>query len=309
MKTIQELISKTESVLSSADREAPRLVVACAENDAVMEAVSKAREFGLKKIILVGSQEKIEKIARGQKIDLHQFEVIHEADKVRSAAKAVSLIKDDKADMIMKGFVESAVFLKAVLNKDMGINLGSIISHVSVIESPHYHKLMLLSDGAIIIAPDINDKKAIIKNAVNLARNIGIETPKAALLAAIEMVNPEKMPCTVDAAVLTQMNRRGEFPGCVIDGPLAFDNVVSAHSIKVKKINSPVAGDADILIVPSIETGNILYKALMYMGGAKSAGLVVGTRVPVILTSRADSPETKFASIALGILSWYNGAC
>ncbi len=309
MKTIQELISKAESVLSLTDREAPRLVVVCAEDDAVMEAVSKARNLGLRKSILVGDQEKIEKIARGQNIDLHQFEVIHEADKVQAAAKAVSLVKDNEADMIMKGLVESAVFLKAVLKKDMGINLGNIISHVSVIESPRYHKLMLLSDGAIIIAPNINDKKAIIKNAVDLAHSMGIETPKTALLAAIEMVNPEKMPCTVDAAVLTLMNRRGEFPGCVIDGPLAFDNVVSENSIKVKKIDSPVAGDADILIVPSIETGNILYKALMYMGSAKSAGLVVGTRVPVILTSRADSPETKFASIALGILSWCNCAC
>jgi phosphate butyryltransferase len=195
------------------------------------------------------------------------------------------------------------------LKKDMGINLGKTISHVSVLELPNYHKLMLLSDGAIIIAPALNDKAAIIKNAVELACSVGIKTPKVALLAAIETVNPEKMPCTADAAILTQMNRRGEFPNCIIDGPLAFDNAINENSIKVKKIESPVAGDADILIVPSIEVGNILYKSLVYMGNAKSAGLVLGTRVPVILTSRADNADTKLASIALGILSWDKGAC
>jgi phosphate butyryltransferase len=206
----------------------------------------------------------------------------------------------------MKGLVESAIFLKAVLKKEMGINLGKIISHTSVLELPNYHKLLFLTDGAIIISPSLNDKKAIIQNAVKLACSIGIETPKVALLAAIEMINPEKMPCTTDAAILTQMKHRGEFSNCIIDGPLAFDNVVNENSIKVKKIESLVAGDADIVIVPSIEVGNVLYKSLVYMGNARSAGIVVGTRVPVILTSRADNPDTKLASIALGVLSWYN---
>jgi phosphate butyryltransferase len=309
MKTIHELISKVGDTLHSAKYKTPRLVVASAEDEAVIEAVSKARDLGLDKIILIGDQVEMEKIAHRQNINLNQFEIIHEKETTFAAAKAVSFIKDDKADMVMKGLVESAVFLRAVLKRDMGINLGKTISHVSVLEVPNYHKLMMLTDGAIIIAPSLNDKKAIVTNAVNLAHSMGIEVPKVALLAAIETVNPEKMPCTADAAILTQMNRRGEFLDCVIDGPLAFDNVVSENSIKVKKIDSPVAGDADILIVPSIEVGNILYKSLVYMGNAKSAGLVLGTRVPVILTSRADSPETKLASIALGILSWCKGDC
>jgi phosphate butyryltransferase len=283
--------------------------VASAEDDAVLEAVSNAKAMGLQKIILIGDQDKMKKIARQQNIDLHQFEVIHEKNKTSAAEQAVLLIKDGHADMIMKGLVESAIFLKAVLKKDMGINLGKTISHISVIESPHYDKLMFLSDGAIIIAPTLNDKKAIITNAVELACSIGIKMPKVALLAAIEMINPDKMPCTTDAAILTQMNRRGEFSNCIIDGPLAFDNAINENSVKVKKIDSPVAGDADILIVPSIEVGNILYKSLVYMGNVKSAGLVVGTRIPVILTSRADNPDTKLASIALGILSWHKGGC
>ncbi len=309
MKTIQELILKAESTLTSKNHERPRLVIASAENEAVLEAVSKAKNLGLQKIILIGNQDEMEKIAYRHNINLSQFEVIHEENKVLAAEQAVLLIKDGHADMVMKGLVESAIFLKAVFKKDMGINLGKTISHVSVVESPNYHKLIFLTDGAIIIAPALNDKKAIIQNAVKLACSIGIKKPKVALLAAIEMVNPEKMPCTADAAMLTQMNRRGEFANCIIDGPLAFDNAVDANSIKVKKINSPVAGDADILVVPSIETGNILYKSLVYMGNAKSAGLVIGTRVPVILTSRADNAETKLASIALGILSWYNRPC
>ncbi len=306
MKTIQELIARAGSKLTSPTQENPHLVVVCAQDDAVMEAASKAQHLGLKQITLVGDQYEIERIARHQNIKLDRFQVIHEKDKTKAALEAVSLVRDGKANMVMKGLVESAVFLKAVLKKDMGINLGKLISHVCILESPYYHKLMLLSDGAIIIAPTLNDKKAIIENAVDLACSMGIEMPKVALLAALEMVNPEKMPCTADAAILTQMNRRGEFANCIIDGPLAFDNVISENSIKVKQINSPVAGDADIMIAPSIEAGNILYKALVNMGNAKCAGLVVGTRVPVILTSRADNAETKLASIALGILSWYN---
>ena len=253
----------------------------------------------------MGDQEKIERIARERKIDTASFTVINEKDKTLAALKAVSLVRDNGADLVMKGLVESAVFLRAVLKKDMGINQGRLVSHVSILESPNYHKLMLLTDGAINIAPNLTDKKAIIENAVDLARSIGIGMPKVALLAALEMVNPERMPCTADAAILTQMNRRGEFPGCVVDGPLAFDNVVSENSVKVKNINSPVAGDADVLIAPTIEVGNTLYKALVNLGNAKCAGLVTGTRVPVILTSRADSAETKQASIALGILAWY----
>jgi phosphate butyryltransferase len=309
MKTIQELILKARDTINSVDQKLPRLVIASAEDEAVLEAASKAKKLGLEKIMLIGDQDEISKIAQRQSINLNQFEVIHEKDKTLAAAKAVSLVKDNQADMVMKGLVESAIFLKAVLKKDMGINLGKTISHVSVLEIPNYHKLLLLTDGAIIIAPNLNDKISIINNAVNLACSMGIKRPKAALLAAIEMVNPEKMPCTADAAILTQMNRRGEFANCIIDGPLAFDNVVNENSIKIKKIDSPVAGNADIVIVPSIEVGNILYKSLVYMGNAKSAGLVLGTRVPVILTSRADNPETKLASIALGILSWYKKGC
>jgi phosphate butyryltransferase len=232
------------------------------------------------------------------------MEIIHEDNKTAAAITAVGLVRDGRADLVMKGLVESAVFLRGVLRKDMGLNRGNLISHVGVIESPFYHKLLLLSDGALNIAPGLAEKIGIIENAAALARCLGIERPKIALLAALEQVNPEKMPCTADAAILTQMNRRGRMQGCVLDGPLALDNALSAGSARIKNIESPVAGDADILIVPSIEAGNMLYKSLMYLGKAKSAGLILGTRTPVILTSRADSAETKRASIALAVAAW-----
>jgi phosphate butyryltransferase len=173
-----------------------------------------------------------------------------------------------------------------------------------LIEAPGYHKLFIASDCALNIAPNLAEKEAILKNAVELARSLGIETPKVAILGAVETVDPERMPCTVDAAILTQMQRRGQISGCIVDGPLALDNAVSSSSANTKSIDSPVAGDADILLVPNIEAGNILYKSITSLCGGKTAGLILGTRTPVILTSRADSAETKTASIALAILAW-----
>jgi phosphate butyryltransferase len=203
----------------------------------------------------------------------------------------------------MKGLLDTSVILKAALNKETGINAGRLASHVAVMECARYHKLFLVTDAAINIAPDVPAKLDIIANAVQVAKALGVETPKVALLAAVEKVNFEKMPCTADAAIITQMNRRGQLKGCLVDGPLALDNAVSAESARIKKIASEVAGDADVLVTPDIEAGNVLYKSLLDLGGAKGAGLVMGAAKPIVLTSRADTAETKLASIALASLA------
>jgi phosphate butyryltransferase len=304
MKTIAQIIEAAQGALRDSGKSPPRIAAAVAQDEAVLTSLAEARRLGLAEGILVGDRPAIEGIAGERGIDLSSMEIIHEDNKTAAAITAVALVRDGRADLVMKGLVESAVFLRGVLRKDMGLNRGNLISHVGVIESPSYHKLLLLSDGALNIAPGLAEKIGIIENAAGLAHGLGIEKPKIALLAALEQVNPEKMPCTADAAILTQMNRRGRMAGCVLDGPLALDNALSAGSARIKNIESPVAGDADILIVPSIEAGNMLYKSLMYLGGAKSAGLILGTRAPVILTSRADSAETKRASIALAVTAW-----
>jgi phosphate butyryltransferase len=301
MKTIAEITAAAREALEG--RTVPRIVVAVAEDASVLAGLSEALKGGLAGGILLGSREAIERTAREQGIDISGMEIIDERDKAAAAFKAMELVRDNKAELAMKGHVESAVFLRAVLRKELGLNTGKLISHVGVVESPFYHKLLLLSDGALNIAPGLTEKIGIIENAAALARCLGIETPKLALLAALEKANP-RMPCTVEAAEITRMNREGHIPGCIVDGPLALDNALSADSVRIKGIESPVAGDADILIVPSIEAGNILYKALMYLGNAKSAGVVMGTRSPLILTSRAADAETRLASIALAVLAW-----
>jgi phosphate butyryltransferase len=306
MKTIAEIAEAAREALGN--RAAPRIAAVAADDGPVLAGLSEARKGGLAKGILLGSRAGIEKTARDQGIDISGMEIIDESDKAAAAFKAMELVRDNKAELAMKGHVESAVFLRAALKKELGLNTGKLISHVGVVESPFYHKLLFLSDGALNIAPSLTVKIGIIENAAALARCLGIETPKTALLAALEKVNP-RMPGTVEAAEITRMNREGKIPGCVVDGPLALDNALSAGSARIKGIESPVAGDADILIVPSIEAGNILYKALMYLGNAKSAGVVMGTRSPLILTSRAADAETRLASIALAVLAWIKLGC
>jgi len=297
MKTIEELIAKAKA----AGRR--RVVVAAAQERSVLEAVHAAWKHGLAEPILVGDLAAIDSLAAELGIDLSAFERHEAADFASAAAKSVAILRSGGADVLMKGLIDTSVLLKAVLNKETGINSGRLTSHVAVIESPHYHKLFVITDAAINIAPDLDGKLDIIANAVIASRALGVQKPKVALLAAVEKVNAAKMPCTVDAAILSTMNRRGQIKDCLVDGPLALDNAVSAESARIKKIDSPVAGDADILVVPDIEAGNILYKSLMDLGGAKGAAVVMGAAKPIVLTSRADPAETKLASIALAALA------
>lgn len=297
MKTIAEL----EDAAARSGRK--RIALAAAQDEAALSALAQAWERGLAEPILVGDLVAIDAIAARLEIDISRFERRPAASVAAAAAEAVRLVRDGEADVLMKGHVDSSVLLKAALNKESGINAGTLVSHVAAIETLSYPKLLFATDGGINIAPDLSAKLAIIANAIRAAQALGVMTPKVALLAAIEKVNYEKMPCTVDAAIIAQMARRGQLSGCVLDGPLALDNAVSAESARVKGIASEVAGDADILVVPDIEAGNILYKALVDLGGAKAAGIVMGAAAPIVLTSRADSAQTKLASIAFAAMA------
>ncbi|MBN1520492.1 MAG: bifunctional enoyl-CoA hydratase/phosphate acetyltransferase [Spirochaetales bacterium] len=297
MKTVTDIIEAARK----AGRK--RVAVAAAHEESALEAVIDAAAHGLIEPILVGDAAEIRRMAAGMKADISAWRIIDEKDYAKSAAQAVALVRSGEADMLMKGVLDTSILLKAALNKEAGLNAGRLTSHVAVMEVPTYHKLLVVTDAAINIAPDLPGKLDIIANAVAVAKAIGVDNPKVALLAAVEKVNWDKMPCTADAAVITQMNRRGQIKGCVIDGPLALDNAISAESARIKKIVSEVAGDADVLVAPDIEAGNILYKCLLDLGQAKGAGIVVGAAKPIVLTSRADSAETKLASIALAALA------
>ncbi|HTX73395.1 MAG TPA: bifunctional enoyl-CoA hydratase/phosphate acetyltransferase [Rectinemataceae bacterium] len=280
-----------------------RIAVAAAQEASALEAAVDAWKNGIAEPVLVGDLAAMDELASQLGFDLTQFSRYEERDIARAAAKAVELVRSGAADMLMKGILDTSVLLKAVLNKESGLNAGRLVTHVAVMEVPTYHKLLIITDAAITIAPDIPAKLDIIANAVQVAGALGVQKPKVALLAAVEKVNWEKMPCTADAAILTQMNRRGQLKGCIVDGPLALDNAISAESAAVKKIVSEVAGDADILVAPDIEAGNILYKCLLDLGQAKGAGIVMGAAKPIVLTSRSDSADTKLASIALAALA------
>lgn len=304
---MQSDISKLEHLYAHATAGKQAVVsVACAEDAHVLEAVGEAAGRKIAGFILVGDSEKIRAQAQQCGVDIAGFEIVHEPEAEEACRKAVSFVAAGKARALMKGLVDTSVIMKAILEKDAGMRTGQKLSHVSVFETPTYHKLLFVTDAAINIAPDIDAKKEIIQNAVAAVRNLGLPKPKIALLAAKEKADP-KMPVTEEYARLVAMHKNGEIPGCtvqdcIIDGPLALDNAVSKESAQIKGIESPVAGDADILVCPNIESGNILYKSLAFLGGAQNGGVVVGAASPVILTSRADSAQSKLISIALGIL-------
>lgn len=284
-----------------------KVAVAAAQESSVLEAVHDAWKAGIAQPILVGDPEAMKAAAAeafdGKGVDISGFETVPVKNLQAAAAKAVELVREGAAGLLMKGIIDTSLLLKAALNKESGINAGRLASHVAVMEVPSYHKLLLVTDAAINIAPDIAAFTDIINSAVSVARAIGVDRPKVAILAAVEKVNPDKMPCTVTASILSQMNRRGQIKNCVVDGPLALDNAISRESARIKKIYSEVAGDADILVTPDIEAGNILYKCLLDLAGAKGAGIVMGASKPIVLTSRADTARTKLASIALAVLT------
>lgn len=275
-----------------------RIIVAAAEDDHVLSAIHEAVKENIVTPTLVGNTAEINKIAKELGFDVSGIEIIEEPNKVAACKRAVSMIHDGKADIIMKGLVSTADFLRAVLNKETGLRKGGLLSHVGFFDPTAYHKVVALTDAAQNVAPTLEEKIGIIKNTVDLFHHLGVEDPKIALLAAVEVVNP-KMQATLDAAAIVQMNRRGQIKGCTIDGPLAFDNAVSAEAAEHKGVKSEVCGNADMLFVPNIEVGNVLYKSFTYFGGASVAAMILGAAVPIVLTSRADSNRSKLLSIGL----------
>jgi len=274
-----------------------RVAVAAAEDTEVIAALYAAQSAGIAEAILVGDAEKIRSLAAEAHIVLDNMEIMDVPDKVLAAKAAVSLVRDGRAQMLMKGLIGTADILRAVLDKEQGLRSGRALSHVAIIEVPTYHKLLFMSDGGQNIAPDLLQKAEILQNAVDIARALGVDRPKVAALAAVEVVNP-KMQATVDAYELQLMAERGELTNCLVHGPLALDGALSAEAALHKGIKSQVSGDVDVLLVPNIEVGNVLYKTLVYLSRARVAGLIAGATAPIVLTSRSDSPESKLLSIA-----------
>jgi phosphate acetyltransferase len=268
-------------------------------------ALAGAIEAGAKRLIapiLVGPIDKIRNIARNHSIDLGAAPIVDAAHSHASAMKAVELVRKGEAHLLMKGSLHTDELLSAVVARETGLRTGRRISHVFLMDVPTYHKVLIVTDAAINIAPALEDKMDICQNAIDLAIVLGVPQPKLAILAAVETVN-SKMPSTIDAAALCKMADRGQLRGALVDGPLAFDNAISADAAKIKGIQSAVAGDPDILLVPDLEAGNILAKQLTVLANADSAGLVLGARVPIILTSRSDSVRSRIASCGVGMLA------
>lgn len=297
MKSFQEVQEKVISL-----QEQRYIAVAVAEDEEVLKAVKGAKELGLAQPILVGNEQAIKEAAANVGFNLEDIRIEHEPQNNLAAKKAVALVSSGQANIVMKGLVGTSTFLKAVLDKEIGLRTNKILSHVAIFEIPGHDKLLTLTDAAMNIAPGLNEKAKIIDNALIVTKSLGIKKAKVACVCAVETVNPD-MPATLDAAALSLMTERGQIKGAVVDGPLALDNAVSREAAEHKGIKSPVAGQADILLVPDIEAGNMTYKALVYLGNAQVAGVIIGAAAPVVLTSRADSYISKLNSIALSLLA------
>jgi len=279
-----------------------RLAVAVAEDPHTIEAVGRAVKEKLVHATLTGDEKAIKKVADEAKIDPKIFEIVHEPDKAKALSLAIAKVRSGEADFLMKGLLDSSLYIRGIIDKEKGLlPPGKLLSHVTVIQAPAWKKLIICGDVAVIPAPDLEAKIAILNYAIGVAHKLEIEKPKAVLLSAVEKVNP-KMPSTTESAIIAKMADRGQIKGAIVDGPLALDVAFSAESAKIKGLVSPVAGDADILVFPSIEAGNIFFKACTYLANAELGAVVVGATCPCVLTSRGDSEDTKFYSIALASL-------
>lgn len=282
--------------------EMKKVAVAVAQDAPVLEAIKAAKERKIADAILVGDQDKIKEIADEINMKLDDFEIIHEPDVQEAALIAVKLVHDKKADMYMKGLIDTKSFLKSILNKEVGLRTGKPLSHVCVFEIKGIEHLLFLSDVAFIPYPTLEDKVNIINNTVEVAHACGIQCPKVAAVSAVEVVNP-KMPCTVDAAELTKMNDEGKITGCIVDGPLSMDLAIEPEAAKHKNAEDrKIVGDADVLLFPDIHAGNLTYKMIVHTTEFKNGCILTGTSAPAILTSRSDSFETKVNSIALAAI-------
>ncbi|HOI84981.1 MAG TPA: bifunctional enoyl-CoA hydratase/phosphate acetyltransferase [Acholeplasmataceae bacterium] len=295
IKSMQDLVKRAELLKPKT------MVVAAANDHPVLEAVVMAKKGKLIHPILIGDQEEIIKILIELQAKPSEFTIIDEKDPMLASEKAVKMVSSGKGDILMKGFVDTSVILKAALDKEFGLRTPNRISHVSVMEIPAYHKLLMMSDGAMNIDPNVDIKQEIIENGVEVLHAIGVKHPKVGMIAAVEKVNP-KMQATLDAVELIERNQNERIKGCTIGGPFALDNAINHEAAVHKGITDPMAGDVDFVVMPQIESGNVFYKSMMFLAGAKSASVIAGARKPIVLTSRADSKESKFYSIALACL-------
>jgi len=296
------LITKFEQVFDRIKSHPKKQVaVAVAHDPTVIDAVIRADELDITDYILVGDEKKIIELSKDAGFEVKKNKIYNEPNNIKAVNMAVELVKSNKADILMKGFVNTDDFLRGVLNRENGLRTGKIMSHVYVLESSALKRMLFITDGSVNILPDLETKCSIILNSIYLANIFEIEDPKVAITTAIELANP-KMPSTIDAAVLAKMSQRGQFSGKIIDGPLALDNAISPWAAEHKGIGGPVAGQADIIVVPSIEAGNILCKAHVYLTGGNLAGVVMGASAPIVLTSRADTSQSKLNSIATAVL-------
>jgi phosphate butyryltransferase len=299
IRTMDEVVKRAEALPPVT------VAVAAAADEDVLEAVKNARQHGIADFLLFGDKEKIMELTAKVGLKVDPATVHHAAGVAEACKQAVIAVREGKADVVMKGMVQTADFLRAVLNKEYGLRTGKVLSHVASFEVPGYDRMIHVTDPALNVAPTLPEKAQIVENVISYCHSLGNDLPKVAVLGAVEVVNPNMQP-TLDAAALAQMNRRGQIKGAIVDGPFALDNAVSVEAAEHKKIESPVAGLADVLMVPDIEAGNILYKSLVYFAKAKIGALVLGASAPVVLTSRADSPEAKLYSIALAVLQAAN---
>lgn len=293
IRNFKELYKKAQ------EQETKIVAVAQAADDDVLKALREATDQNIVKPLLYGDQKKITDTASKAGISLENMEIIHIEDPSKIAIEAVRAVKEGRAHIFMKGLISTKDFLRALLNKENGIPSGNLISHVAVISSNKYDRLIFLTDAAMNIAPDLQEKIGIINNTVKCARKLGIECPKVAAVCAVEAVNT-KMPATLDAAILAKMSDRNQFKNCIVDGPFGLDNAVNSHAAEHKGISGPVAGKADIVLTPDIEAGNVLYKTISFFSDAQIAAVILGATAPVVLTSRADSSITKLYSLCLG---------
>ncbi|NOZ55221.1 MAG: bifunctional enoyl-CoA hydratase/phosphate acetyltransferase [Calditrichaeota bacterium] len=277
------------------------IVVAMAQEAHVLQALETARKHRLAEGILVGEMDAIRREAEKAGVDLAHFEIVPQRGECEAVLRAIEVVRSGEGDLLMKGKCSTSTFLRGILDKEKGLRGPRLLSHLAIFEVETYPKPIFMSDAAMNISPDLSQKIEITRNAIEGAQKLGVEVPKVALIAAVEKVNPEHMPCTVDAAAIAKMADRGQLGQAIVDGPLAVDNALDQESCEVKGIKSPVGGDVDILIMPDIEAGNTFYKTMTILAKARAAGILMGARVPVVLPSRADSDQTKFLSIAAAV--------
>jgi phosphate butyryltransferase len=290
----------TQLLEAAMERAPKRVAIVGGGQRQTLHAARLARGLGLAHCILIDSPSRLESVAAEEGIDLAGMELLEEGDMVQAAYRAVEMVHAEEVDLVMNGRALPVELMKAALDRDKGLRIGKVITDVSVFEIPEFDRLIFVSDVAIVVSPNLAQKVAIVQNAIDTAIELGVERPKVAILASTEMVNPE-MPANMDAANLSKMAERGQIQGGLVDGPLALDNAISVKAAQMKDIRSPVAGHADILITPDVESGNILAKALAYFAKGRMAGVVVGAKCPIVMPSRSDPPQQKMLSLALGV--------